>query len=128
MIKQASFRSPYILAGPVAPTNVIITAMQISPSKILRGRNIFFVGGTGFLGKVTLSMLLERFPDIGKIYLMVRAGSGDDSEERFWNNVFTSPAFDPIRERYGDQVQKYLSEKLVIVGGDITHDNLGYTE
>src|SRR5262245_19512759 len=102
--------------------------MQISPSNVFRGRNIFFVGGTGFLGKVTLSMLLERFPDIGKIYLMVRAGSGDDSEERFWNNVFTSPAFDPIRERYGDQVQKYLSEKLVIVGGDITHDNLGYTE
>lgn len=102
--------------------------MRISPSNILRGRNIFFVGGTGFLGKVTLSMLLERFPNIGKIYLMVRAGSGDDSEERFWNNVFTSPAFDPIRERYGDQVQEYLSEKLVIVGGDITHDNLGYSE
>ncbi len=102
--------------------------MQISPSKIFRGRNIFFVGGTGFLGKVTLSMLLERFPDIGKIYLMVRAGSGDDSEERFWNNVFTSPAFDPIRQRYGDQVKSFLNEKLIIVGGDITHDNLGYTE
>lgn len=59
---------------------------------------------------------------------MVRAGSGDDSEERFWNNVFTSPAFDPIRERYGERVKEYLREKLVIVGGDITHDNLGYTE
>ncbi len=102
--------------------------MRISPPEIFRGRNIFFIGGTGFLGKVTLSMLLERFPDIGKIYLMVRAGSGDDSEERFWNNVFTSPAFDPVRERHGERVHDYLREKLVIVGGDITHDNLGYTE
>ena len=102
--------------------------MRISPPEIFRGRNIFFIGGTGFLGKVTLSMLLERFPDIGKIYLMVRAGSGDDSEERFWNNVFTSPAFDPVRERHGEHVHDYLREKLIIVGGDITHDNLGYTE
>jgi long-chain acyl-CoA synthetase len=102
--------------------------MSFSPSEILKNRKIFFIGGTGFLGKVTLSMLLEKFPQVGKIYLMVRAGSGDDSEDRFWSNVFTSPAFDPLRQRYGAGVQDYLREKLVIVGGDITHDNLGYTE
>ncbi|PWT87527.1 MAG: AMP-dependent synthetase [Acidobacteria bacterium] len=99
-----------------------------SPAEIFNGRNLFFVGGTGFLGKVTLSMLLERYPQIGKIYLMVRAGSGDDSEERFWNNIFASPAFDPLRNRYREQVQDYLKQKLIIVGGDITQDNLGYTE
>lgn len=59
---------------------------------------------------------------------MVRAGSSGDSEERFWNNVFTSPAFDPVRTRYGSNVQQHLKEKLIIVGGDITHPNLGYTE
>ncbi|HET6267732.1 MAG TPA: AMP-binding protein, partial [Acidobacteriota bacterium] len=102
--------------------------MQFSPSKIFEGRRIFFVGGTGFLGKVTLSMLLERFPEIARIYLMVRAGAGNDPEQRFWDNIFSSPTFDPVRSRYGSDVEKYLREKLVILGGDITHDNLGYTE
>ena len=102
--------------------------VKLSPKEIFTGSRIFFVGGTGFLGKVTLSMLLDRFPEIERIYLMVRASSGADSEERFWNNVFSSPAFDPVRERYGSRVQDYLKQKLVIVGGDITHDNLGYTE
>ena len=102
--------------------------MEISPREIFRGRNIFFIGGTGFLGKVTLSMLLERFPDIGRIYLMVRAATGGDSEDRFWSNVFPSPAFDPVRLKYGSAVRDFLKEKLVIVGGDITHDNLGYSD
>ena len=100
---------------------------SFSPREIFRGQNVFFIGGTGFLGKVTLSMLLERFPEIGKIYLMVRAGS-DGSEERFWNNIFPSPAFDPVREKYGKAVQDYLHEKLIIVGGDVTQNNLGYSE
>jgi len=102
--------------------------MSLSPREIFRNRNIFFTGGTGFLGKVTLSMLLDRFPEIGKIYLMVRAGSSQESDERFWANIFPSPAFDPVRNRYGDRVKEYLNEKLIIVGGDITHKNLGYTE
>src|SRR4030095_5479119 len=102
--------------------------MSLSPREIFRNRNIFFIGGTGFLGKVTLSMLFDRFPEIGKISLMVRAGSSQHSEDRFWTNVFSSPAFDPVRNKYGDQVKDYLKEKLIIVGGDITHKNLGYTE
>ena len=89
---------------------------DFSPGEILRGRNIFFTGGTGFLGKVTLSMLLDRFPELGKIYLMVRAGSSQDSEDRFWSNIFPSPAFDPLRKRYGTEIKNYLKEKLIIVG------------
>ena len=34
---------------------------------------MFLIGGTGFVGKVTLSMLLHNFPDIGKVYATVRA-------------------------------------------------------
>ncbi len=100
----------------------------LSPAEIFNGKRIFFIGGTGFLGKVTLSMLLHRFPQVERIYLMVRASTGADSEERFWNNVFSSPAFDPVRERYGENVRDHLKKKLVIVGGDIMHDNLGYKE
>jgi long-chain acyl-CoA synthetase len=102
--------------------------MQLSPSQIFAGRKIFFIGGTGFLGKVTLSMLLDRFPDIARIHLMVRASAGSNSEDRFWTNIFPSPTFDPVRERYGRRVEEHLREKLVIVDGDITLDNLGLSE
>src|SRR3954465_13953726 len=74
---------------------------RFSPSEIFRGRNLFILGSTGFVGKVLLSMLLERFPDIGRAYVMVRRGSGTDSEARFWQSVVTSPAFDPLRDRHG---------------------------
>jgi long-chain acyl-CoA synthetase len=70
---------------------------RFSPSEIYRGRNVFILGSTGFVGKVLLSMLLDRFPDIGKAYVMVRRGSGTSSETRFWQSVVTSPAFDPLR-------------------------------
>src|SRR6185369_16726796 len=45
--------------------------MKLSPTEIYKDRKIFLIGSTGFLGKVTLSMLLHRFPNVGKIYLTV---------------------------------------------------------
>ena len=44
---------------------------QLKPSEVFDGRKILLLGGTGFLGKVWLSMLLERFAQIGRILLIV---------------------------------------------------------
>jgi len=41
--------------------------MKLSPTDIYNGRNLFVIGSTGFLGKVTLSMLLNRFPNVGRV-------------------------------------------------------------
>lgn len=101
---------------------------DVSPSAIFNGRNVFLMGGTGFLGKVCLSMLLYRFPSIGRVYVMVRAGSGTDSQTRFVRDVVESPPFDPLRERYGGALMSFLADKVVIVGGDITEPHLGYGE
>src|SRR5678809_429125 len=78
---------------------------KLSPTEIFQGRNIFLIGSTGFLGKVTLSMLLHRFPNVGKVYVTVRARSQEESEARFWNNIITAPPFDPLRERYGTALE-----------------------
>jgi fatty acyl-CoA reductase len=37
------------------------------------GKNILLTGVTGFLGKVLLEKVLRAFPDIGTIYILVRA-------------------------------------------------------
>ena len=102
--------------------------MKLSPTEIYQDRKVFLIGSTGFLGKVCLSMLLYRFPNIGRVYVTVRARSPEESQTRFWNNVITAPPFDPLRERYGDALEGFVREKVVVVGGDIGDDNLGYTE
>jgi long-chain acyl-CoA synthetase len=102
--------------------------MKLSPTEIYRGRKVLIIGSTGFLGKVTLSMLLHRFPVIEKVYVTVRARSLEESRTRFWNNVITAPPFDPLRERYGSAFEGFIKDKVEIVGGDIGEDRLGFTE
>ena len=102
--------------------------MKLSPTEIFNNKKIFFIGGTGFVGKVTLSMLLHNFPNIGKVYATVRARDKNESLNRFWNSVVTSPTFDPLREKYGDKFEDFIREKLVPVNGDVGSEHLGMDE
>src|SRR5690606_38314210 len=102
--------------------------MKLSPTEIFKGKTIFFIGGTGFVGKVTLSMLLNNFPDVGKVYATVRARNAEESNARFWASIVTSPTFDPLRERYGDGFEKFIREKVVPVNGDVGNEFLGLDE
>ncbi|MFN0139637.1 MAG: AMP-binding protein, partial [Pyrinomonadaceae bacterium] len=102
--------------------------MKLSPTEIFKGKTIFFIGGTGFVGKVTLSMLLNNFPDIGKVYATVRARDANESKIRFWTSIVTSPTFDPLREKYGDGFDDFIKSKVVPVNGDVGNEYLGLDE
>jgi long-chain acyl-CoA synthetase len=102
--------------------------MKLSPTEIFKGKNIFFIGGTGFLGKVTLSMLLHNFPDVGKVYATVRARDENESRSRFWTTIITAEPFDPLREKYGDGFEDFIREKVVPVNGDVGNEFLGLDE
>jgi long-chain acyl-CoA synthetase len=112
------------------PEGTVAAAAPLSVSTIFTGRNVFILGSTGFVGKVLLGMLLERFPQIGRAYVMVRRGSGTDAESRFWQSVVTSPVFDPLRTKHGgaEGLATFLRQKVVVVDGDITEPNLGLPE
>jgi long-chain acyl-CoA synthetase len=99
--------------------------MKLSPTEIFKGKKIFFIGGTGFVGKVTLSMLLHNFPDIGKVYATVRARDENESKTRFWTSIVTSPTFDPLREKCGDGFEDFIKAKVVPVNGDVGNEYLG---
>ncbi len=103
------------------------SASPLSVRDSYRGRRVFLLGGTGFVGKVVLGMLIERFPDVGKVHVMVRRGSGTSSHDRFWNNVLGSPAFDPLRAKHGgaESLAAFLREKVHVVDGDVTEPDLG---
>jgi long-chain acyl-CoA synthetase len=102
--------------------------MKLSPTEIFKGKKIFFIGGTGFVGKVTLSMLLHNFPDIAKVYATVRARDENESKTRFWTSIVTSRTFDPLREKYGDGFEAFIKSKVVPVNGDVGNEFLGLEE
>ncbi|MFV0387179.1 MAG: AMP-binding protein [Pyrinomonadaceae bacterium] len=102
--------------------------MKLSPTEIYKNKTIFFIGGTGFVGKVALSMLLHNFPDVGRVYMIVRARNEEESLNRFWNSVVSSPTFDPLREKYSSDFEEFIKSKVVPINGDVSADFLGMTE
>jgi long-chain acyl-CoA synthetase len=92
----------------------------------LAGKNLIVVGATGFLGKVWLAMLLHRYPQVGKLYTVVRSRKRVTSEERWWSELVPSPAFDPLREQHpGKAYEQFMRDKVVPIDGDISHALLG---
>jgi long-chain acyl-CoA synthetase len=82
-------------------------------------KRLLLIGCTGFVGKVALSMLLYRYPNVGRLYVLVRPGAGNSPEGRFFSKVATSPVFDPLREMWGDGFESFLREKVRPIAGDI---------
>jgi len=91
----------------------------------LEGARLLILGGTGFLGKIFWVMLLARYPEVGRIYLLVRKSATKTSEERFWSEVVTSECLDPLRTLHGDAFESFLREKIVPIDGDVGLLNCG---
>lgn len=89
-------------------------------SEILRDKKFVVFGGTGFLGKVWLSLVLSRFPQVGHIYLTVRPKAQMGVEERFYEQVLTSEVFLPLRQALGEGFQDFIREKVTPIAGDVS--------
>jgi long-chain acyl-CoA synthetase len=63
----------------------------LSVSDSLAGKRILLTGSTGFLGKVTLSMLLHRYGEVlDRVWVLVRRGSSSSASARFVEKVVRS--------------------------------------
>ncbi len=103
------------LDAPVSDGDVLDVAAQ------LKGKRVVIVGGTGFLGKVLVSLLLTRYPELGHIYLMVRKKAGLTPLERFFQEQWPSPCYDPVREGKNEfEAKIWIDQHLTPIAGDVT--------
>ncbi len=133
---------PGALLGAISPTNpdaevrrrrlVLfephVVGQTLSPSESLRGKNVLLIGVTGFIGKVWLAKVLRDLPQIGKVFLLIRSQRLTTAERRFEKIIEESPVFDELHESFGNDLEKFISEKVEVVAGDITLPGLGLTK
>ncbi|XP_023753140.1 fatty acyl-CoA reductase 3 [Lactuca sativa] len=91
----------------------------------LGNKTIFVTGVTGFLAKIFVEKILRVQPNVKKLYLLVRATDAKSAMHRFNTQVVEKDLFKILKEKYGTNLQSFLSEKVTPVAGDITYENLG---
>jgi alcohol-forming fatty acyl-CoA reductase len=127
-IQSAQRPSPKVLIPVVhldTQTSPSTYGDAFSVRNALRGKNILLIGATGFIGKVWLASLLTDFPDLGKIYLLVRRNKTSTALDRFQRVVEESPVFERLAERHGALFGEFLRERIEVVEGDVTKPGLG---
>ena len=96
----------------------------------LRGKTLLITGATGFLAKAVVEKILRCAPEVGRIYLVVRARRRKDgttltARERVEEEIFQSAAFARLRETHGDRFADIMGAKVHAIEGDLTLDHLG---
>jgi len=97
----------------------------LSVEKSLAGRHILFTGASGFLGKVWLCMMLDKVPDVGRIYVLLRGKKSQNARQRFERMINESYAFKPLHDRHGAGLSRFLAERIEVIGGDVSMPGLG---
>jgi len=107
------------------PVHSQSSAEPLDVTRVVDGARLMVLGGTGFLGKLFWVLLLTRYPNVGKIFLLVRSSGGKTSEERFWQTVATNRCLDPLRAQHGEGFEAFLRDKIVPIDGDLGKKTAG---
>jgi long-chain acyl-CoA synthetase len=83
----------------------------IDVSRTFQENEILITGANGFVGKVALAMLLERYPSATRVHILVRARRGTSAQERFEQEVLASPVF----AAFGREA---MAKRIVVHEGD----------
>jgi len=89
--------------------------------KFYRNKNVLITGASGFLGKVLLWKLIETCPEIGKIYVLIRAKHDMSAEKRLIQMLKGKPFC--FKYQYTD-----LLQKVVAIESDMTSEGLGLSQ
>jgi len=118
-------REVFAPVRPIVHFNDRRQPQGFSVRQAFAGKHVMLIGVTGFIGKVWLANTLMDLPAVGRIYLLIRRQKSNPAERRFEKMVEDSPVFDPLFERYGENLHDFLRDRVEIVEGDVTQSGLG---
>ncbi|MCL7042772.1 hypothetical protein MKW94_018149 [Papaver nudicaule] len=93
--------------------------------RFLRGKKLLITGATGFLGKVLIEKILRTAPDVGKIYVMIKAKNKEAAVERLKKEIINTELFKCLQQAHGRSYNTFVLSKLVPVLGNVCETNLG---
>nr|GMD64627.1 alcohol-forming fatty acyl-CoA reductase-like [Ipomoea batatas] len=96
-----------------------------SAIEFLENRAILVTGATGFLAKIFVEKILRVQPNVKKLYLLLRAADTMAAMQRFNSEVMAKDLFKVVKEKYGEKLNSIISEKVSVVAGDVTGENMG---
>ncbi|XP_062018289.1 fatty acyl-CoA reductase 3 [Rosa rugosa] len=91
----------------------------------IQNKNILVTGATGFLAKIFVEKILRVQPNVNKLYLLLRAPDTKTATQRLHNEIIGKDLFRVLREKWGARMHSIMSEKLTVVPGDISKEDLG---
>jgi long-chain acyl-CoA synthetase len=97
----------------------------IDAAAVFGENEILFAGANGFVGKVTLAMLLDRYPRLKHVHIVIRAKRGATPRERFEKDVLQSPPLKSVVAKLDPEV---LTDRVSIHQGDIGEEMWGLSE
>lgn len=77
------------------------------------------------MGAVFVEKILRVQPDVKKLYLLLRADDAKSLSQRFNDDVIEKELFRVLKEKWGSSFNSRIMEKVTLVAGDITMDDLG---
>lgn len=101
-------------SGPPAPAK---GSGEISAIEAFSNRTMLLMGGTGFVGKVLLAMVLDRFPELKHIIVQVRRKKNLSGEQRFYSEILQAPPLKHVLNRMGGE--SVVRAKVKVVEGDL---------
>ena len=110
------------MRGPLSQPQRAREFLLTDVTRTFQENEIFLIGGNGFLGKVVLGMLLDRYPQVKHLHILVRPGRNLSAQERFFGEVLGSPALTPLAQKLGEE---FLHKKITVWAGDVGRPNCG---
>ncbi|KAK2643609.1 hypothetical protein Ddye_025372 [Dipteronia dyeriana] len=74
---------------------------------------------------VFVEKILRVQPNVKKLYLLLRAADSKSALQRFNNEVIVKELFRVLKEQSGVHLNSIISEKITVVPGDISREDLG---
>ncbi|XP_030970517.1 fatty acyl-CoA reductase 2-like [Quercus lobata] len=90
-----------------------------------QGKNYLITGATGFLAKAFIEKILRTVPDVGKIFLLIKAKNKEAAMHRLETEILDSELFKCLEQMHGKSFKAFMMRKLVPVAGNVCESNLG---